>query len=139
MTGNCLCGAVSVTIQERPDFIHDCNCSMCRKSGGAWGYFSPATVTVTGDTISYLRNDKDNAAAEVHTCRTCGTTTHWALSDAFRAQNESADIMGVNMKIFDPHALAGVEVRFPDGKAWAGSGPFEYRRDAMTISAALPW
>ena len=38
MTGTCLCGAVTVTVDDRPDYIHDCNCSLCRKAGAAWGY-----------------------------------------------------------------------------------------------------
>ena len=50
MTGHCLCGAVSVTIDEKPDYINDCNCSLCRKSGGAWGYFDPSIVKTSGET-----------------------------------------------------------------------------------------
>ncbi|WMS41143.1 aldehyde-activating protein [Acuticoccus sp. MNP-M23] len=139
MTGQCLCGAVRVTIESKPEFIHDCNCNLCRKSGGAWGYFATGMVAVAGNTASFLRRDKANAAAEVHSCTTCGSTTHWSFSDAFRAENASVDLMGVNMRIFDPQELAGVEVRYPDGNAWAGAGPFEYRREAMTIGEGSPW
>ena len=139
MTGHCLCGAVSVTIETKPDFIHDCNCNLCRKSGGAWGYFPSAMVTATGDTTSFMRRDKENAAAEVHSCLRCGATTHFVLSAAFKKENPSADQAGVNMRLFDPEDLKGVEVRFPNGKDWVGDGPFEYRRAAMTISDTLPW
>lgn len=139
MTGNCLCGAVSVTIDAKPEFIHDCNCSLCRKSGGAWGYMPPAMVSVSGDTVSFLRTDKQNAAAELHSCPTCGTTTHWELSEACKDQNPSVDLMGVNMRVFDPIELKGVEIRFPDGKEWSGEGPFGYRREAMTITDNAPW
>lgn len=139
MTANCLCGAVSVTIEAKPDFIHDCNCSLCRKTGGAWGYFPTGMVTSSGDTISYLRQDKANAAAEVHACKTCATTTHWVFSDEFRAQHPEVDLMGVNMRLFDPGDLKDIEVRFPNGNDWAGAGPFDYRRDAMTIGDTTPW
>ncbi|NIA71439.1 aldehyde-activating protein [Pelagibius litoralis] len=139
MTANCLCGAVSITIDAKPEFIHVCNCSLCRKSGGAWGYFPSAIVKTTGDTVSFLRRDKENAAAELQSCTRCGTTTHWTFSKSFREQNEGVDLMGVNMRIFNPDDLQGVEVRFPDGAGWSGEGPFEYRHKAMTISDGWPW
>lgn len=139
MTGNCLCGAVSVTIEAKPEFVHDCNCSLCRKSGGAWGYYPSSMVTTTGNTVSFLRRDKENAAAELHSCKQCGTTTHWTLTESFKEQNESVDLMGVNMRVFDPDELKGVEVRFPNGKDWSGEGPFGYRREAKTIGESWPW
>ncbi|WP_300393263.1 hypothetical protein [Henriciella sp.] len=139
MTANCLCGAVSVTINDRPDFIHDCNCSLCRKTGSAWGYFPSASVSATGQTVSFVRTDKPDAGVAVHACPTCSATTHFELTNAFKMQNEGADLTGVNMRLFDPVELEGVEVRYPNGRDWAGEGPFDYRRDTMTISAASPW
>ncbi|MEE4210601.1 MAG: hypothetical protein V2I43_15210, partial [Parvularcula sp.] len=64
MTGNCLCGTISVTLDRRPDFIHDCNCTLCRKAGAGWGYFPAAAVGVAGQTISVTRTDKEDPAAE---------------------------------------------------------------------------
>lgn len=139
MTGSCLCGAVIVTIDAKPTYINDCNCNLCRKAGGAWGYFASASVTTTGRTTSFSRSDKKTPAVEIHSCDACATTTHWVLSKAFKEQNSSADQMGVNMRLFDPDELQGVEVRFPNGKAWSGAGPFNYRRPPMTISERLPW
>lgn len=139
MTGNCLCGAVSVTIDVRPDYINDCNCSLCRKVGGAWGYFPSASVTTGGETVAFVRRDKPAAGVEVHSCSTCGATTHWVLTQTFQEQNKSVDQMGVNMRLFDPDELMGVEVRFPNGKDWPGEGPFGYRRPAMTISDSMRW
>ena len=139
MTGACLCGAVSVTIEARPDFIHDCNCSLCRKAGGAWGYFPSAQVTTTGDTVTFTRTDKPNAGVAVHSCKLCSATTHFTLTEAFKEQHPQADLAGVNMRLFNPGELDGVEVRFPNGKDWSGEGPFGYRREAMTISESAPW
>lgn len=139
MTGNCLCGAISVTIEAKPEYINDCNCSLCRKVGGAWGYFPSSAVSTTGKTASFIRRDKKSPGVEIHSCANCATTTHWVLTAAFREQNPSADQMGVNMRLFDPDELKGVEVRFPDGKGWAGQGPFGYRRAAMIISDSMRW
>ncbi|WP_299737111.1 GFA family protein [uncultured Roseobacter sp.] len=139
LTARCLCGAVSVTITAKPAFIHECNCRFCRTSGGAWGYFAQAMVKTTGETVSFLRHDKANAAAELQFCRVCGTTTHWTFSKSFREQTEAVDLMGVNMRIFDPDDLKGVELRFPNGDGWSGAGPFDYRRTAITLSDHWPW
>lgn len=139
MTANCLCGAVSVMIEAKPDFINDCNCSLCRKAGGAWGYFPSSLVTTTGNTVPFMRPDKDPPAVEVHSCANCATTTHWVLTKSFKERNKSVDQMGVNMRLFDPDELKGVEVRFPNGKDWPGEGPFGYRRTALTIGDTAPW
>jgi hypothetical protein len=139
MTGHCACGAVRVTITATPDYINDCNCGLCRKVGGAWSYFSCAFVSISGETRSFLRQDKANPAAEVHACSICSTTTHFVLGDAFKEQNPAVDLMGVNMRIFDPGDLAGVEVRFPDGSNWSGEGPFDYRRPALVIGKTSIW
>ncbi len=139
MTGNCICGAVSVTIDEKPEFINDCDCGLCRKAGAAWGYFPSASVKTSGKTVSFVRSDKKNAGVEIHSCEKCAATTHWVLTKSFQEQNESADQVGVNMRLFDPSELTGVEVRFPNGKDWDGESPYGYRRKAMTISDSLPW
>lgn len=139
MTGSCICGGVSVTIDRKPNFIHDCNGSLCRKAGAAWGYYASAEVRTRGETISFVRGDKIGAGAEVHSCKQCAATIHFELTDSFRAMNPTADQVGVNMRIFDPDDLDGVVVRFPNGKEWSGEGPFGYRRPEMTISDRLPW
>ena len=139
MTAYCMCGAVSVTIDAKPEFINDCNCNLCRKVGGAWGYFPSSSVKTTGKTRSISRRDKKTPGVEVHSCKTCSATTHWVLTKSFREQNPSADQVGVNMRLFNPDELRGVEVRFPNGKDWAGEGPFGYRRAALTLSDSAPW
>ncbi len=61
------CGAVEVEVEiaASPDYISLCDCSLCRKSGGAWGYFPGSQVKVTGTTRGYRRTDYDEPAVEV--------------------------------------------------------------------------
>ncbi len=48
-------------------------------------------------------------------------------------------MMGVNMLLADERDLAGIELRFPDGQAWAGAGEFTYVRRARIIGqVAIP-
>ena len=139
MVASCLCGRVAVTVDAKPDFIHDCSCSLCRKVGAAWGYYGSASVSVTGTTRGFVRADKPNPGTSVHSCLHCGTTTHFEATDEFQRQNPSADLVGINMRIFDPDDLVGVEVRYPDGKNWSGEGSFGYRRGPLTIGDGTRW
>jgi hypothetical protein len=41
--------------------------------------------------------------------------------------------MGVNMRLVEERDLAGVELRYPDGRAWSGAGAFGYVREARII------
>ncbi|WP_234036225.1 GFA family protein [Porphyrobacter sp. YT40] len=137
MTLTCLCGAVCVTTARRPEFIHACNCDMCRKAGARWGYFDPAEVEVSGPTARYQRRDKAEAGAEVHFCPDCGSTMHFRLTAAAVAKH--GDVMaGVNMGLADDADLAGIELRYPDGKAWSGEGAFGFYRKPEVIGADAP-
>ena len=131
----CLCGQVRLRVAERPDFIHACNCTLCRKTGAQWSYHHPSTVTVEGETLGYRRSDKASANAEIRFCGTCGSTTHFVLTEAAVAAFGNS-MMGVNLRLADEAALAGVERRYPDGAAWSGEGPFDYVRAPETIGAA---
>jgi hypothetical protein len=41
--------------------------------------------------------------------------------------------MGVNMRLADEKDLAGIELRYPDGRAWSGKGGFGYVQEARII------
>ena len=129
---SCLCGTVRLETAKRPDFMNECNCALCSKSGARWGYFHPSEVTVEGATGSYSRTDKPDPAAVLHFCPTCGSTTHFTLTESGVAKHGDG-IMGVNMLLADERELAGLEVRFPDGRNWEGAGEIVYVRAAWII------
>lgn len=122
---SCLCGQVRIETAERPAFVNECNCTFCSKSGARWAYLHPSDVRVTGTTQGYTRQDKDDPAAELHFCPSCGSTTHFILTPSAVAQFGNTQ-MGINVRLADEQDLAGTELRFPDGRAWPGHGPFSY-------------
>jgi hypothetical protein len=126
--GACHCGAVTLTLAEKPDYLFDCNCSLCRKHGVLWGYFDPAQVTINGETESYARADRDQPAVNIHFCGTCGCSTHWTP-----AAHIDQKRLGANMRLFDAEDLAGVPLHFPDGAGWDGNGEFEMRRESTVF------
>lgn len=135
MDFSCHCGTVTVRVAQTPAFIHACNCSLCRKSGAQWAYFAPAEVLAAGQTTSYVRTDKPVAGAQIHFCPKCGSTTHFVLTPETIALHGNT-VTGANMALADQSQLAGVEMRFPDGAAWAGQGPFVYVRESVIIGSA---
>lgn len=92
-------------IASPPEMVTDCACSICRRRGALWAYYSPKDVRfVAGDgaTSIYLWGDR---MLETHTCKTCGCTTHWSAVD------KSYDRMGVNARLMEPEVLAAAKVR----------------------------
>ena len=126
---SCLCGQVRIEIPKRPDFINECNCTLCSKSGARWAYFHPSAVGVEGTTKGYSREDKDDPAAEIQFCANCGSTTHFTLtlSAISRFGNRQ---LGVNTRLADEKDFAGIELCYPDGQAWSGKGGFSYVQEA---------
>lgn len=132
MSLSCLCGRVKIELAKRPDLINECNCTLCSKSGARWGYFHPSEVAVDGETRGYSRADKDEPNADVRFCPECGSTTHFGLTEAAVAKFGNT-LMGVNMALAEPDDLAGIELRYPDGRAWPGVGDFTYVREPRVL------
>jgi len=105
----CHCGGVRLQIASAPEMVTDCNCSICRRYGVLWAYYSPKQVWISpqqGATDIYMWDDK---AIEFHRCKVCGCVTHWAPVDKIH------DRMGVNARLMDPSVLAAARVRRLDG------------------------
>lgn len=129
---SCLCGQIRVQTHKQPDFLHECNCTLCSKSGARWAYFHPSEVSVEGAAQGYCREDKSDPSALLRFCAKCGSTTHFVLT-ANAVSRHGNSLMGVNMRLADESDLAGVELRFPDGRAWSGEGAFDYVQEARII------
>ena len=133
---HCLCGQVRIQTLKRPDFINACNCTLCSKTGARWGYFHPSDVVIEGTTNGYRRADKEDPAAEIQFCANCGSTTHFILTASAIAKFGNVQL-GVNMCLADEKDLAGLELRYPDGRAWPGKGGFAYVREARIIGGRV--
>ncbi len=114
IAASCHCGAVRLSIDTAPAEVTDCNCSICRRYGVLWAYYSPRQVRIEGPTQTYLWDDR---ALAFHRCVRCGCVTHWAAVDPAR------DRMGVNARLMAPDVLAAARVRRFDGASMG------FRRD----------
>ena len=121
MRGACHCGAVSINVPASPDYLNQCNCTLCTKLGALWGYYSPDQVEIEGARRAYQRADADPPTIIAHFCEQCGATIDWSPVDP------ASHRMGVNMRLFEPADLHGVEVRYGDRRS-GGTAPRRYYR-----------
>jgi hypothetical protein len=113
LTGSCHCGAVRIQVPRKPRSLTSCNCSICRRHAGLWGYYDKSKVKIVtrrGALDCYVWGDK---CLTLCRCATCGCVTHW--QPIGRARNR----MGVNFRNFDPSVIESTRVRRLDGaKTW---------------------
>ncbi len=103
----CHCRAVSIEVAAPPDKLTSCNCSVCRRVGGLWAYYTLAQVIrISGETVPYVWGDRTLA---LHHCPTCGCVTHWLGLDP------ALDRMGVNARMMEDLDLDSVRIRKFDG------------------------
>jgi hypothetical protein len=109
INASCHCGAIQLEIDAPPEALTDCNCSICRRYGVLWAYYSPQQVHIkpsSGATDAYVWGDR---TIEFHRCKTCGCITHWAAIDPAVAR------MGVNARLMHPEILRPLRIRKLDG------------------------
>lgn len=109
-SASCHCGAVTMNIDEKPQTLTECTCSICHRIGGQWAYYTRTQVQVTGSPAAreaYLWNDK---CIEFYHCKTCGCTTHYESVE----KNPDSRI-AVNTRMMRREDTAGIKVRVFDG------------------------
>ena len=105
--GRCHCGAISFEIGVEPDFLLECNCSICRRLATLWVYSHKVPIKLNapaGSSIAYSWGDK---SIQFHSCKTCGCTTHYSsLVD---------DKIAVNCRMCPPDQIRDIRIRHFDG------------------------
>ena len=113
--GSCHCGAVHFNITEQPKWLVDCNCSICRRIGALWAHIDCENVTIEcaeDATLAYVQGDRLLA---VHTCKSCGCTTHWETLFP-----DTSPTMAVNFRMCATDEQSKYEIRKFDGAdSWA--------------------
>jgi hypothetical protein len=90
----CHCGAARLAAPTAPQVVTECNCSICRRTGARWAYYSPSEVSLPDGarTEAYVWGERMLA---FHRCRTCGCLTHWQSLDATQGR------MAINARMMD--------------------------------------
>ena len=110
LNASCHCGAVQMEIARKPRSMTECNCSICRRYGARWAYFTRKTARIlcAPDAISaYAWGDR---TVEFFHCRTCGCLTHYEAT----VKSDDSRI-AVNARMMSPADAADIKVRIFDG------------------------
>lgn len=112
LSGTCHCGAVKIELSHIPASLTECNCSVCRRYGARWAYFTRTTARISHDAdavSSYSWNDR---AIEFFHCNHCGCLTHYESTE--KSPNSR---IAVNTRMMAPGPLAGLPIKYFDGAA----------------------
>jgi hypothetical protein len=110
LKATCHCGAVTIEVNDLPERLISCNCSICRRYSALWGHLTRATAKVSygpGAASAYLCNDH---VIEFYHCNNCGCVTH------YESVNTGLDErLSINFRMFDHKDIEALEVRYFDG------------------------
>lgn len=77
----CCCGALRLTLPEKPNVVIACHCIECQRRTGApfgAGAFYPAeAVTLSGTGQQYTRDAASGGKVHSYFCQNCGSSVYW--------------------------------------------------------------
>lgn len=109
LTGSCHCGAVTIRVARKPGRLTLCNCSICRRHAGLWGYYDRSKVEIVAGRDALDHYVWGDQCLRLCRCATCGCVTHWTPI------GRKSSRMGVNFRNFDPSVIESIRVRRIDG------------------------
>lgn len=112
ITASCHCGAVQLKVARTPRTLTTCNCSICRRYGALWAYYSATSVRVVCPPRALDRYSWGSKFLNFVRCKTCGCTMYHE-----RRRKRPGGRMGVNARNFEPSIIANARVRRLDGAA----------------------
>lgn len=105
-TANCHCGNIEIEVNQPPDIITDCSCSICRRYAALWAYYAPSDVSISfkeKKSEFYIWGDRD---IEFHHCPNCHCITHYVTTEQC-----DVDVFAVNARMFTSIPLENIPVR----------------------------
>jgi len=112
---SCHCNAVRIRIPELPPSVTECNCSVCRRYGARWAYYTRDQVELAAGTEALTAYSWGDRTIEFFHCRHCGCLTHYESAEK-RADGRFA----LNSRMLSLEATASLPVRHFDGaESWS--------------------
>lgn len=102
----CHCKNITITLQQAPEELTSCNCSICRRYNSLWGYYQLEQVDISiGEegAGAYLWNDK---CIEFLHCKNCGCVTHYQS-----LPGDPSPIIAVNFRMAQLDEIEGIALR----------------------------
>ncbi|EOV1090372.1 hypothetical protein ACOLXF_000007 [Vibrio fluvialis] len=92
-----------------PASHHD-NCSICRRYGALWGYFTQPEVKVIDQGAGLEQYVWGDQCIEFQRCKGCGCVTHYTA-----APGTGSERLAVNYRMFDSVVQQALTIRHFDG------------------------
>ncbi|SEC77326.1 GFA family protein [Rhodobacter sp. 24-YEA-8] len=133
-TGQCLCGAVRLTISSPPSELSVCHCGMCRRwTGSAFVTIDVAPHNLHIEGAGHVRAYASSDWASRSFCDTCGTTLWYRLKDA-PGHDDYYIAAGLLDDLTDIRLTREIYIDAkPD--AWAFAGPTEKMTEAELLAS----
>ena len=110
LKGSCHCGAITVTVARKPRQLTECNCSICRRYGALWAYYSRASVKIIAASKAMDIYSWGDKILEFHRCARCGCITHYE-----RAKRGPDSTVAINARMLEPEVIGLLRIRRFDG------------------------
>ena len=110
LEATCHCGSVRLEADELPATVTSCNCSICRRYGALWAYFTRASARVTHGANMLEAYSWGDRTIEFFHCRNCGCLTHYESAEGVAQQR-----VVINARMLTPERLATIPIRRFDG------------------------
>jgi hypothetical protein len=111
---SCHCGGVRMEVADMPQSLTSCNCSICRRLGALWAYYTRREARLlsdSGSVAAYVWNDR---VIEFYHCVVCGCSTHYES-----VEKDHASRFVVNARCMPPETIANIRIRTFDGaESW---------------------
>ena len=107
---SCHCGAVRLQIARKPRRLIDCNCSICRRYGALWTYYTKKTLRIIREPDAVFAYVWGHGTIAFYHCKSCGCLTHWE-----KVRKSANSRIGMNARMMEPEDIAGIRVRKLDG------------------------
>lgn len=107
---SCHCNAVRISVPELPLSLTECNCSVCRRYGARWAYYTRDQVELAADAGALTAYSWGDRTIEFFHCRQCGCLTHYESADRTERSR-----FALNSRMLAPDVFASLPVRHFDG------------------------
>lgn len=113
ITATCHCGDITLQTSQKTATLTQCNCSICRRYGAMWAYYSRKSVSITAKPGSLKPYHWGDGKIDFYHCTRSGCVTHHGRSVT---KIDGTDTLAINMRNADDTRLAGsITVEMLDG------------------------
>lgn len=110
MDMHCHCGNLQLSVDQAPETLTTCTCSICNRYGAQWGYYHPSQVSIVENeqaAVPYRWGDGD---LDFMHCPRCGCVTHYVMTE-----KSSEEKVAVNFRMAKLADTRDIPVRRFDG------------------------